>query len=92
MKNKPFTVAIHALVWVLLLVIPYVSTDQIFNFFVPEAGGTYLILSLGLSSVLLTVFYYNYFVLIPQYLLTQKYWQYFVFLFLAIAIAFHRAA
>jgi hypothetical protein len=31
MKIQPFTISIHALVWVLLLVIPYVSTDQVFN-------------------------------------------------------------
>ena len=52
MKVKPFTIAIHALVWVLLLVIPYVSTDQVFNLFVPGSDIKYLLLSVALSAVL----------------------------------------
>ena len=31
MKVKWLNFAIHALAWVLLLVIPYVTTDQVFN-------------------------------------------------------------
>lgn len=86
MKVKPFTIAIHALVWVLLLVIPYISTDQVFSLFVPGSGTTYLFLSIALSAVLLIIFYFNYFFLIPKYLLTKKYWRYFLFLLLAITI------
>ncbi len=88
MKVKPLTIALHTLVWLLLLVIPYVSTDQVFNFFVPGSGVKYLLLSVGLSSVLLVLFYYNYFFLIPKYLIVKKYWHYFSFLFLSIVIAF----
>lgn len=32
MKVKPFTIATHALLSVLLLVSPYVSADQAFNY------------------------------------------------------------
>lgn len=88
MKYKPFTIAIHGLVWVLLLVIPYVSTDQAFNLFVPESGIRYLLLSVALSTVWLIMFYFNYFFLIPKYLLVKKYWLYFLFLLLAIATVF----
>jgi len=88
MNVKPFAIAIHALVWVLLLVIPYVSTDQVFNLFVPESGTKYLLLSVALSAVLLIIFYFNYFFLIPKYLLAKKYWLYFLFLLLAIAAVF----
>ncbi len=88
MKIKPFTIALHVLIWVLLLVIPYVSTDQVFNLFVPGSGIQYLLLSLALSTALIIIFYFNYFFLIPRYLLTKKYWLYFLFLLLAIAAVF----
>lgn len=85
MKIKPFNIAIHGLVWVFLLVIPYVSTDQIFTLLVPGSDTKYLLLSLALSAVLLVAFYFNYFVLLPKYLLPKKYWLYFLFLSLTIA-------
>ncbi|NII29471.1 histidine kinase [Pseudoflavitalea sp. X16] len=85
MKLKPFTIAMHALVWVLLLVIPYVTTDQVFNSLDPASDTKYLLLCFVLSSVLLIIFYFNYFFLIPKFLLTKKYWLYFSSLLLAIA-------
>jgi sensor histidine kinase YesM len=85
MKGKPFTIAMHVLVWVLLLVIPYVSTDQVFNSLDPASDIKYLLLCLVLSSVLIATFYFNYFFLIPKYLLAKKYWLYCFFLLLAIA-------
>lgn len=85
MKVKPFTIAIHAIVWVLLLVIPYVSTDQVFNSLEPAYRIKYLLLCLVLSAVLIITFYFNYFFLIPKYLLAKKYWLYFSFVLLAIA-------
>ena len=50
MKVNPFTIAIHALVWVLLLVIPYVSTDQVFNSLDPCIG----------HKISFTLFYFKY--------------------------------
>ena len=88
MKVKPFTIAIHALIWVLLLVIPYVSTDQVFNSLDPASDIKYLLLCFTLSTVLIIIFYFNYFFLIPKYLLAKKYWFYFSFLLLAIATVF----
>jgi Putative regulator of cell autolysis len=88
MKIKPFTVALHSIVWALLLVIPYTSTDQIFNLVAPESDIKYLFISVTLSSVLLIIFYFNYFFLIPKYLFAKKYWLYFIFLLLAIASIF----
>lgn len=88
MKVKRFAIAIHALVWVLLLVIPYVSTDQIFNSLDPGSNTEYLLLCFVLSAVLLMIFYFNYFFLIPKYLLAKKYWSYFSFLLIAIAAVF----
>lgn len=88
MKLKLFPIAIHIIVWLLLLVIPYVSTDQVFNLIVPESGIKYLLLSTALSTVLLIIFYFNYYILIPKYLFAKKYWLYFSFLLLAIISAF----
>jgi hypothetical protein len=88
MKVKRFTIATHALVWVLLLVIPYVSTDQVFNALDPSSDKKYLLLCLVLSAVLIMIFYFNYFFLIPKYLLAKKYWIYFSFLLLAIVTVF----
>jgi hypothetical protein len=88
MKFKPFTIAIHALIWISLLIIPYASTDQVFNSFDPAYDAKYLFLSVALSTVLIAIFYFNYLFLIPAYLLTKKYWRYFSFLLLAITAVF----
>ena len=88
MKVKRFTIASHALVWVLLLVIPYVSTDQVFNSLDPASEVRYLLLCFILSSVLIAFFYFNYFFLIRKYLLTKRYWLYFSFLLMSMASVF----
>jgi hypothetical protein len=84
MKVKPVTVATHALIWVSLLIIPYATTDQVFNSLDPSYDIKYLLLCISLSSVLILIFYFNYLFLIPKYLLTKKYWVYFSILLLAI--------
>lgn len=86
MKVKRFTIAMHALVWALLLVIPYVPTDQVFSTLNPSSDKKYLLLCLTLSSFLLIVFYFNYFFLIPRYLLTKRYWAYVAMLLTAIIV------
>lgn len=88
MKVKTFTIAAHSLIWVLLLVIPYVSTDQVFNALDPASDVQYLLLCLVLSAVLIIIFYFNYFFLLPKYLVSKKYWRYFLFLLLTIATVF----
>ena len=87
MKVNRVAAAMHALVWVLLLVIPYVPTDQVFNALDPSSDRKYLLLCLALSSLLLVIFYINYFLLIPRYLLAKRYWTYFGALLLAILLA-----
>ena len=86
MKIKRFTVATHLLVWVLLLVLPYASTDQVFRALDPATDLKYLLLCFMLSTVLLGTFYLNYLILIPRYLLLEKYWHYAAFLLVAIII------
>ncbi len=86
MKAKLFTIAMHSLVWMLLVVIPYVTTDQVFNLLAPTYETNYLLLSLILSAVLIVSFYFNYIFLIPKFLLTKRYWLYFSLLLLAIVL------
>jgi len=86
MKTKRLTIAIHTLVWLLLLVVPYISTDQVFNSLDPASDVKYLLLCFALSSVLLVTFYLNYFFLIPKFLFSKKGWLYFFVLGLMIAI------
>ncbi|HSC52871.1 MAG TPA: histidine kinase [Phnomibacter sp.] len=88
MKMKLMTGAIHVLVWILLLVLPYVSTDQVFEALDPTSGKKYLLLCLTISTVLIAIFYLNYFFLIPRFLLPKKYRLYFSFLLLAIVSVF----
>lgn len=88
MKAKQLTIAVHTLVWLLLLVIPYISTNQVFESLDPASDIKYLLLCFTLSSVLLITFYLNYFFLIPKYLFVKKGWLYSLILLLMIAIVF----
>lgn len=88
MKIKRFVIATHSLVWILLLVIPYISTDQVFNALDPASDVKYFLLCVSLSVILLIIFYFNYFFLIPRFLLAKRYWLYSLFLFLAIMAVF----
>lgn len=88
MKAKQLTIVIHTLVWLLLLVIPYISTDQIFNTLDPTSDVKYLLLCAALSSILLITFYFNRFFLIPKFLFSKKSWLYPLVLLLMIATVF----
>lgn len=88
MKINRVKIVLHVLVWLLLLVIPYISTDQLFAQFVPDAGTKFLLLSVALSSLLILSFYFNYLILIPKFLLVRKYLHYFLLLFSTIIFVF----
>jgi len=79
----------HALVWALLMVVPYFTTDQVFSSLDSTSDTKYLIHSLLLSLVLIVMFYLNYFYLVPKFLLRRKYISYITFLFIAIATVFY---
>jgi LytS/YehU family sensor histidine kinase len=86
MKINKFSITIHVLIWMFLLVIPYVTTNQVFDSLDHSTDRKYLLLSLLLSCILIAAFYLNFFLLIPVYLLRRKYWLYFSLLLLAIAM------
>jgi hypothetical protein len=88
MKAKRLTISIHILVWLLLLIVPYISTDQVFHSLDSASDIKYLLFCLSLSCVLLMSFYANYFFLIPKFLFAKKRWGYFVVLSLMIAVVF----
>lgn len=88
METKRLTLIAHTLIWLLLLVIPYVSTDQVFTLLDPAADMRYLLVCLALSSVLLITFYFNYFFLVPRYLFGKRGWLYFLFLLGIIVLVF----
>ncbi len=64
--------AINTIVWVLLLVMPYVSTDQIFDTLEFHSHYLYLFQSLSISAILLAAFYLNSLILIPRYLFRKR--------------------
>lgn len=85
MKFNKVTILIHVIVWLLLFIIPYASTDQVFEALDPSIDYKYLSVCSILSLVLLFTFYLNYFLLIPKFLIRKKYWIYYLFLLGTIA-------
>lgn len=73
MKNKFTTVSIHVIAWTLLLLVPYLSTFQVIKSIVLDIHEITFLPIFVLSFVLIGIFYVNYFVLIPRYLLTKRY-------------------
>lgn len=88
MKNRFATISIHIIAWALLLLVPFLSTRQVFQSIIPSSDAVSVSPIFVLSALLITIFYFNYFLLIPKYLLTKKYWLYFSFLLLSIFAAF----
>jgi len=88
MNTKQLTTAVHLIVWLLLLVIPYISSNQVFESAESNYNLTYLLLCLAMSVILLAAFYLNYFYLIPHYLFSKKRWLYPVVIIPVIAIVF----
>lgn len=88
MKNKYITISIHIIAWGLLLMVPLLSSYQVFKSFVPIADNNSFIPIIALSLFHIVIFYFNYFVLIPQFLLLKKYLLYTITLVISIATAF----
>jgi len=87
MKNLFITISIHVIAWGLLLMIPFLSTNQVIKSFAPTDDISFIPIII-LSLFLIVIFYFNYFVLIPKFLLFKKYLLYASTLVLSIATAF----
>lgn len=88
MKNKFVTISIHIIAWSLLLMVPFISSYQVVKSFVPSKDTISLVPIITLSFIYIVIFYFNYFVLIPRYLLLKKYLLYAGMLLLSIVVAF----
>ena len=87
MKNFFITIAIHIIAWGLLLMVPFLSSYQVIKSFIPTTNISFVPILIS-SLFLIVIFYFNYFVLIPKFLLLKKYWLYVIMLVLSIVAAF----
>lgn len=87
MKNLFITISIHFIAWGLLLMVPFLSGYQVIKSFEP-ADNISLAPIIVLGLFLIVIFYFNYFVLIPKFLLLKKYLLYVITLVLSIVAAF----
>jgi len=87
MKNLFITISIHIIAWGLLLMVPFLSTYQVIKSFAPTDNIS-LVPIIILSLFLIVIFYFNYFVLIPKFLLLKKYWLYISLLVFSIVTGF----
>jgi len=88
MKKLFITISIHIIAWGLLLMVPFLSTHQVVKSFTHTTDDISLVPVVILSLFLIVIFYFNYFVLIPKFLLSKKYLLYISMLVLSIATAF----
>jgi sensor histidine kinase YesM len=87
MKNFFITISIHIIAWGLLLMVPFLSTYQVIKSFAPTANISFIPVIIS-SLFLIAIFYFNYFVLIPKFLLLKKYLLYIITLVLSVVTAF----
>jgi len=87
MKNFLITISIHIIAWGLLLMVPFLSAYQVIKSFTPTINISFIPIIIS-SLFLIIIFYFNYFVLIPKFLLLKKYWLYVIMLVLSIVTAF----
>jgi sensor histidine kinase YesM len=88
MKNLFITISIHIIAWGLLLMVPFLSSYKVIKSFASITDNISLVPVITLSLLLITLFYFNYFILIPKFLLLKKYLLYVSTLVLSIVTAF----
>jgi len=87
MKNIFITISIHIIAWGLLLMVPFLSGYQVIKSFIPTGNISFVPIIIS-SLFLIVIFYFNYFILIPRFLLVKKYLLYAITLVLSIVAAF----
>lgn len=88
MKNLFITLSIHVIAWGLLLMVPFISSYKVIKSLALISENISLIPIITLSFILIVIFYFNYFILIPKFLLIKKYLLYVITLVLSIVTAF----
>ncbi len=86
MKNRISTISVHIIAWVLLLLVPYLSVFQVLKSVSKDAHHIPYMPIIVQSLVLISLFYLNYYIFIPKYLLKKKYGRYAI-IFISTAIA-----
>jgi sensor histidine kinase YesM len=76
MKSNLTTISIHIIGWLLLLLMPYITTYQHIKSFAPNMTGISFLPLLFVSAINIVIFYVNYFYLIPRFLFAKKYLEY----------------
>jgi sensor histidine kinase YesM len=76
MKSNLTTISIHIIGWLLLLLMPYITTYQHIKSFAPNMTGISFLSILFVSAINIVIFYVNYFYLIPRFLFAKKYLEY----------------
>jgi len=87
MKSFFITISIHIIAWGLLLMVLFMSTYQVIKSIAPTENISLVPIIIS-SLFLIVIFYFNYFILIPRFLLLKKYLLYAITLVLSIAAAF----
>lgn len=86
MKTIVNRIFIHTIVWVLLLLVPFISNYQVVKSVEASAGRFLFSPIFILSFLLIGLFYLNYFLLIPHFLLRKKYVLYILVLLAGIVL------
>lgn len=87
-KNRRLIIKVHIIGWCLLLIVPFISTRQVYRTLLTSLDAMSMVPVLVMSFVLISIFYFNYFVLIPKYLFRRRYRMYGGFLILSLAAVF----
>lgn len=74
----------HFLAWGLILILLFVTTDQVFESVIPLFDAISLTPIFGFIAMTIFLFYINYILLVPKYFHSKNYWHYFAFLILFI--------
>lgn len=85
MSNRFQTASIHIIAWLLLLLVPYLSSAQVIRSFLPDYKGLPLAPLFILSILTISIFYLNYYLLIPRFLLKNRLLRY-IFMLLAVVL------
>jgi len=88
MKDLFITITIHVIVWGLLLTVFFFPSYQVIKSFTSITGNISLFPIISLSLINISVFYFNYFILIPKLLLLKRYLLYAIILTTSIIMFF----
>ncbi len=87
MKYNISEISIHIIAWLFLLMIPFSTYQSIKSFAPIDENISFLPVGV-MSLTLISIFYFNYFILIPKFLLTKRYLVYIIIFIASIASSF----